>query len=339
MKKISILAVMTVLVLSSFVATPMASSATAPRAAKTQTDSLDYGVGSLVVDLDPHFAWDSASIDTIDQVCEGLFAYDLNDPELAIIPALASAMGTWNDDATEYTVTLRDGVTFHDGWAFNASAVAWNFARLQYLIDYKSSQVAELYEPLFGEAVVDKVIINDNLNITFKLNYAYVPFVPLLCFSSSYMISPNPASTPFADFLTAGEDTLVGTGPFMYDYTTTDETHLIRNENYWKGEAAIPSMHWIYYADDVTKQQAMLSGEVDCVDGIMASYLPQYEDDEHIIVYEKRRGTSIGYIGMNNEVINMTYRQAISYATNYTYILKNIYEDQVVRNESPVPEG
>ncbi|MHA1602894.1 MAG: ABC transporter substrate-binding protein, partial [Promethearchaeota archaeon] len=38
-------------------------------------------------------------------------------------------------------------------------------------------------------------------------------------------------------------------------------------------------------------------------------------------------------------VINMTYRQAISYATNYTYILKNIYEDQVVRNESPVPEG
>jgi len=57
--------------------------------------ALIYGTMYGPVDLDPQVAWDSASIDAIDQVCEGLFAYNLSDSEMVIIPNLALS-GTWN---------------------------------------------------------------------------------------------------------------------------------------------------------------------------------------------------------------------------------------------------
>jgi ABC-type transport system substrate-binding protein len=70
-----------------------------------------YGVTTTPQTLDPAYAWDSASIDIIDQVMEGLVAYDLFDPEMAIIPRLATNIGIWNTEGTELTFTLRQDVT------------------------------------------------------------------------------------------------------------------------------------------------------------------------------------------------------------------------------------
>jgi len=83
----------------------------------------EVGVAYGPIDLDPQNALDFASFNVIDQVCEGLFTYDLTDPELKIIPHLASEYGVWNPSNTEYTVSLRQGVIFHDGTPFSADAV------------------------------------------------------------------------------------------------------------------------------------------------------------------------------------------------------------------------
>ncbi len=53
-------------------------------------------------------------------------------PELEIIPMLATGW-SWSDDGMTLTMTLRDGVTFHDGEPFNAEAVAYNIDRSQEL--------------------------------------------------------------------------------------------------------------------------------------------------------------------------------------------------------------
>ena len=51
------------------------------------------------------------------------------DGTLEVEPALAT---DWeiSEDGTEYTFTLRDGVSFHDGSAFDADAVVFNFERM-----------------------------------------------------------------------------------------------------------------------------------------------------------------------------------------------------------------
>ncbi|MHA1186592.1 MAG: ABC transporter substrate-binding protein, partial [Candidatus Heimdallarchaeota archaeon] len=82
-----------------------------------------YGTQYRLHYLDPQDAWDRGSFDVIQQVCEGLYGYNYSDPEMEIIPYLATAGGVWSPDGLNYTVPLRSGVIFHDGTPFNASAV------------------------------------------------------------------------------------------------------------------------------------------------------------------------------------------------------------------------
>jgi len=60
-------------------------------------------------------------------VYDGLVRY--RDGTLEVEPSLAT---DWeiSEDGTEYTFTLREGVSFHDGTPFDAEAVKFNFDRM-----------------------------------------------------------------------------------------------------------------------------------------------------------------------------------------------------------------
>jgi peptide/nickel transport system substrate-binding protein len=337
MNKGRIYALLAILMVSAFASVPLAS-------ANKEDGIMYYGVGSLVVDLDPHQAWDSASLDVIDQVCEGLFGYDLSDPELAIVPVLAESLGTWNEDATEFTVTLKEGVTFHDGNEFDGNDVAWTFARLNALIDAGESQIAELYEPLAAEypatpLVIKNVTVVSDYVVTFYLNYPYVPFVPLLCFGGSVILSNE--STPVDTLLDVATDTLVGTGPYIYGEATAEALDLLAFED-WHGvrpDEYLEEVLFLYYDDNTAKDQAFLAGELDWVDGSQPEFLDQYIASPIHYVGEQRQGTGISYMGMNTVDINKTMRQAISYAFEYDYVIEEMRQGNAARLTSPVPEG
>ena len=57
-----------------------------------------YGLGWDNYEIDPLRAWDANTYAVIDQITEGLFALDLSDPQMAIIPRLALDFGTWSPD-------------------------------------------------------------------------------------------------------------------------------------------------------------------------------------------------------------------------------------------------
>ncbi len=67
---------------------------------------------------------DGESLSACQQVVEPLLQYDL---EGNVVPALATEC-VGNDDATEWTCTLRDGVQFHDGSEFDANDVVASWA-------------------------------------------------------------------------------------------------------------------------------------------------------------------------------------------------------------------
>ena len=68
-----------------------------------------------------------------------------------IEPALASEWTT-SDDGTEWTFTLQDGVTFHDGTDFNAEAVCFNFDRWYNFTGpiQQSASSSYYYQTVFG---------------------------------------------------------------------------------------------------------------------------------------------------------------------------------------------
>ncbi len=304
------------------------------------------GVKYDLGDLDPQFTWDSASIDVIDQVCEGLYRYNLSDPDLAIIPNLATAFGIWSSDKKNYTISLREDVLFHDGTPFNATSVKWSFDRLQYFMNTTGSLpegkqitiIAELYSWPDGTPIINRTEIVTSNTIKFILNKPFVPFLGLLCFSGSYILSPT--STPANEYINTAIGDLVGTGPFVYDgYIAGIEVNFHAFEDYWRGEAKIKSLVFSIISDANARNQALLSGDIDLLSGISFSYLDQMESDPDITVTPCDQSLIIDYLGMNNKQINKTWRKAISYAINYSYIIEELKGGQAVRMKSPIPEG
>ena len=305
--------------------------------------TLVVGVGSGPIDLEPQFAWDSASVDVIDQVCEGLFTYDLAQPNTPLIPRLASDFGTWTVDELNYTVPLRNDVLFHDGTAFNASAVKFTFDRLQYLLDNHLTQIAELYE--YYEPTEDKFyqIINttevvDTYTVKFVLNKPYGPFVDLLTFVTSYILSPT--STPATELIKTASGDIVGTGPFVYDgYEAGVEVNFHSWEQYYRPPPSIKTLTFSVIEDTAARQVALVTGDVDLLPGPWPAVLDLFESDPGVSMIYGGQTSATGYLGMNNLLIPVELREAISYALDYDYIIENIYYDQGVRLTSPIPAG
>src|SRR6267378_925135 len=65
-------------------------------------------------------------------VYDGLVNWDLSsaDKPSDLVPGLAVSWSVDEADKTKWTFKLRPGVTFHDGSAFTAEAVVWNFDKL-----------------------------------------------------------------------------------------------------------------------------------------------------------------------------------------------------------------
>ena len=84
-------------------------------------DPLVVGVRDTPQKIDPVDVYDKVSINTMIQVCEGLYQSDYASPDLKPIPRLAAAMGTWNGEKTELTIPLREDVFFHDGLLFRST--------------------------------------------------------------------------------------------------------------------------------------------------------------------------------------------------------------------------
>ncbi len=305
---------------------------------------LIFGASSSPVDLDPQYAWDSASIDVIDQVCEGLYTYNLSDPELAIIPSLAIVDGTWTINGLIYTVPLRQGVTFHDGTKFNATAVKWTFDRLAYLMNATGTLPASVGVTQFKDLyknknmpIINNTVIIDEYTVGFVLNTPFTPFQALLCFSGSYILSPT--STNATGYIDMATGDLVGTGPFVYDsYTEDVEVKFHAFENYWDGAPNVNNLTFSIINNPTHRNQALLNGTIDFLDDPLPNMLNTFETDPNITLVSTQ-DSFIRYLGMNNKQINKTWRQAISYAINYSYIINEIMEGQAVRLKSPIPIG
>lgn len=143
-----------------------------------------------------------------------------------IVPYLAKSV-TPNDDFTAWTITLRDGITFHDGTPLDADAVKLN------LDSYRGAPGAPNSGPLLAIyfKFIEDVQVVDPLTVQVTLNTPVADF-PSYLFSTGRLGIVAPAQ------LNAGEDCstkLIGTGPFeLSEYRQNERTVVTRNPDYWQ---------------------------------------------------------------------------------------------------------
>ncbi len=279
----------------------------------------------------------------IDQIAEGLFDYDQSKSNTPIIPNLALD-GSWSPDNLNFTCTLRRNVKFHDGMPFNATAVKWNFDRIYRFIPMYPDDVWAwyyLYLNAEGKQYINRTVVIDEYTVRFVLNQPYVPLKHLLVLWNSYILSP--ASTPEDRFIDIEMEKLVGTGPYILDScelnyeSESTKTNLHANQDYWGGVPSIGRVSFLAL-NNSQRFERMMSGELAYVRGeVDDEILESYRNNSKIAVISKPQ-SGLWYLPMNNKLINVTMRKAISYAFNYTDFIETIHGEHAERVKSPLPK-
>ena len=91
----------------------------------SQDSDVTAMIGVDFTTMDPMDTSDTLSGGVQRMMMDGLFGFDEN---MQIIPMLATSYEA-NDEATEYTIHLREGVSFTDGTPWNADALIANVNR------------------------------------------------------------------------------------------------------------------------------------------------------------------------------------------------------------------
>src|SRR4029077_4191087 len=149
-------------------------------ASPAQTQTLRIGMQGDPATLDP--AQSAAFVDRVAlaAVCDKLI--ELGD-KLAYVPQLATAW-VWTPDGLSLTLTLRAGVTFHDGEPLDAAAVKFNIESSK--SPSYSRRVSEL-KPVKAVPVVDP------LTVRLELSEPYAPLLAQLADRAGMMVSPKAA--------------------------------------------------------------------------------------------------------------------------------------------------
>jgi ABC-type transport system substrate-binding protein len=193
--------------------------------------------------------------------------------------------------------------------------------------------------------IMKEITTMGDYNITITLNSPYGPLLNTLAYINAGMISPTAHATEAERFIDLNTGKPIGTGPFKYvRYIPNVECRLERWDQYWMAPANFPIVIFAIYSDATTAHNAYLAYTIDANPMASDQDLIQYETDPNIIVKKFTDDTGkpslvYQYLAFNNEKYNHTWRKAMSYAINYTYIIENLRGGNAVRAISPISPG
>jgi peptide/nickel transport system substrate-binding protein len=220
-----------------------------------------------------------------------------------IKPYLCSKYDVSNDLKT-VTLTLRQGVKFHDGSDWNATVAKWN--------------IDQIIAAKIGDYInVSSVDIVDNYTI--KLNVTKYTNSLLV-----YLASTSAISKQAFDSHGGGKDAIdwmrwnpVGTGPFKFvSYTPNVSVKSIRFDDYWGGKPYLDAIDYDIITDPVTRSQTLQGKQADIIGGDLSSV--EYPLIQAGFKLAKGYGGTAGLIpdskNADSPLANLKVRQAIDLA-------------------------
>src|SRR5699024_2782082 len=239
-------------------------------------------------------------------------------------PGLAKSWDV-SEDGTVYTFHLQDGVTWHDGEPFTADDVVFSLAdmlpevhaRAHYILSHHVETVKKL----------DKLTVEVTLDAPFPafilmFEPGFAPMMPKHIYAGTDYHN-NPAN-----------EKPIGTGPFMFkEWKRGSYTRLVKNPYYWESGLpqpdellfhVIPSSSMRALAFENKKVDVLRGGDVNNVDvkrlrapGNVSFTTKGWEmfSPQAFLVLNQRKPP----------FDNAKVRQALMYAMNRQWIVKNIF--------------
>jgi peptide/nickel transport system substrate-binding protein len=245
-------------------------------------------------------------------VNEPLMQFDLLKSPATTYPWLATAY-SWSNGGRTITFTLRSGVKFTDGEAFNAANVAWEYNLLK---QYPAINVYGLPIASASAPNATTAVINFTSSVYTDLYYiaGQVPMVPEGVWSKV----GNPA--------TYADPHPVGTGPYKISSASSSGVFLTRNTSYWGGTPAVKTVEFPAYDSNTTANLALEQGQLtwagNFVQNISTAWVGKDPSTNHYWDVPLQTETLIPNLTTFpfTGAAGLAVRQAISYGINRTEI-------------------
>jgi peptide/nickel transport system substrate-binding protein len=291
-----------------------ASGSLVARSAPRPGDSLPFGLEAEIAGFyPPTAAWDASGLLCARAIYDTLCVQAADG---TIRPHLAQSV-TPNPDYTQWTITLRPGIKFHDGSPLDANTVKVN------LDGYARSP---LTGPYLLNMITTRVI--DPMTLVVSMYTPWVPFPSYLTVHIGYIAGLK----QLAD--TSGRATPVGTGPFVFkEWLPGDHFTATRNPNYWRpGLPHLDSITFRPIPDPIARGNSLLAGDV---------HLMHSSDAQNVADFRDRPGFSqindqnsaLGEPDENCIMLNcavpplndLRVRRALAYATDRRRAVATLY--------------
>lgn len=260
--------------------------------------TLNVAIDSSPAGLDPHLITAFNSVVIVqDTIYEGLTTIN---KDLSIGPGLASDWKV-SADGMQYTFSLPEGITFHDGSTVDAEDAAASIRRVQN--ESTGSPLASRVSPISGIDVVDPQTLKLTLD---------APFAAILTSLSGIAIVPAELESDLETLQQAP----IGTGPFQFkEWQPNAHIELTRFENYRESNApTIDGVKIHFVPESATRQVGIASGEYELLPGIDPATALQLQATPKVNI-QQTRDVAYTLLGMNTQrapLDNALVRQAIN---------------------------
>ncbi len=236
-----------------------------------------------------------------------------------ILPFLASKW-TANSSATQFTFTLRSGVTFSDGSPLTAQVVADNFDAISKL-GAAASWVAGDFVGFAGATATGP--------LTLTVKFAKPDGIFLQQLSSVDIVAASTLKIPYGDWATGKG--VIGSGPFtLQGYSPSQSVVLARRAGYdWgpadranRGAAYLSGIEFKITPEPSVRTGVLTSGQVEAIDNVQPQDIATLRGGGYTVITKANPGIAFGLTFIQNNPVTeqLQVRQAIAEAVNATAI-------------------
>jgi peptide/nickel transport system substrate-binding protein len=297
-------------------------------------DTFIYASYGDIETVDPAKGYDNASNAIIQNIYEGLVAFDGGATD-KFVPVLATvvpttANGGISKDGLTYTFTIRKGVKFHSGSALTPEGVRYSFLRAM-ITDPDGGPMWMLFMPIFGEqssrdgdgniildfAALSKAIAVSGDKLIIKIAKPFPPFLSILAGTWAGIIDRDfaikngdwdgkEATWKGFNAPATGKEKLYniasGTGPYkLVRWQKGTEVALERNNAYWGKKPAMAKAIYKIIEEWSTRKLMLLQGDADAVQ-VDPMYYEEMDKESGLKVYKNLKELGVRGIGFNQRI-------------------------------------
>jgi peptide/nickel transport system substrate-binding protein len=213
------------------------------------------GIEELVIAYNvPLPSWDptvgpSAVNPTIQGLYQSVFdQFILQQPDLSPAPGLLTEWG-WNEDRTGVSMTVREGVTWHDGSPFTAEDVAWSLRRAA---DPATGNPIQFVWGTLGNVAAEGNVVTADVTTFDPTIFKWMTFLTGYVLPRDYYERVGPEGFEAAP---------IGTGPYMVDgFERNAFVRLKANPTYWGGAPDFEAVTIKFVPDAASRVAEVESG-------------------------------------------------------------------------------